>query len=106
MKDDAPPSALSTTLTLIALLMLASLSLCLSVGNIGHHQMVVALTIATIKASLIASVFMRLAKAPASMRLALLLAAVLTVIFITFITEDIWTRPGHAAMQGTEGGAP
>lgn len=73
-------------LTWLALVALATLSLLVSSGP-G-----LALAIATVKAVLVATVFMHLAKDRATHRIALILAVVFVAILILGVLADVGTR--------------
>lgn len=73
-------------LTWLALVALATLSLLVSSGP-G-----VALAIATVKAVLVAAIFMHLASDRASHRIALILAAVFFALLIVGVLADVGTR--------------
>jgi caa(3)-type oxidase subunit IV len=78
--------------TLAALLALATASLLASRHDLGGAQAAVALGIAGLKAVRVALVFMGLARARASLRIALLVALLLTSALILLVAMDVATR--------------
>ena len=91
--SEEPASARAATCALGVLLLLATASLVFSVSGPPEFQMSVSLLIAGLKALLIAAVFMGLARARTSMRLALLIALIMTLVLLVFVGGDVWTRP-------------
>ena len=92
--NDEPASARACTIAYVVLLVLAAASFAAAVGGLRTGQATVAMTIAAAKALLIAWVFMGLRRAPASMRLVLLLAVALTAVLLLFVGGDMWVRSG------------
>jgi cytochrome c oxidase subunit 4 len=76
----------------LALLALWASSWALSYAHLGSWSFAVALTIAAVKAVIVALVFMELIDAPASSNAALVAAAVLIAVLFTLTLLDIHTR--------------
>jgi cytochrome c oxidase subunit 4 len=92
MNDRVPFGERIVTLVFIGLLALATTSLLLSSHHLGSGQLPVALGIAGIKAALITLVFIGVARARASMIIAVVLAVVMSCSMIGLILMDITTR--------------
>src|ERR1700744_1789714 len=78
--------------TLVALLGLATASLVVSQWHLGAAQMPAGLAIAALKIALVALVFMGMAKARNSQRLALIIATLLIISLVMFASLDVITR--------------
>ena len=86
-------------LTGLVLLALFGLSLALSYFDLGRAALPVALTIAAVKAALVAWIFMELSKASASIRLAVVAATTLLAVLIGFVVTDLETRDAPAVIS-------
>jgi len=84
-----PATYLKTLLTLLAL---SFLTFGLSFVRMGAWSVVVAMSIAFAKASIVAVVFMHLRQHGASDRAAILLGLTLALLLITFAALDVATR--------------
>lgn len=90
--------------TFAALVLLAVLSLALSFADLEAWAMPVAITIATIKALLVALVFMHLVEQPSANSFVVLSAVALVVLLVGLVVADVETRPTKGATQD-EGGS-
>ena len=86
----ASPRAL--TLTLVALLVLAGLSLVLRFAHLGSYGFLAALVIAVVKAVLVALVFMELWQEKPSARFAFAAGLSLFALLLALVVADILTR--------------
>jgi cytochrome c oxidase subunit 4 len=77
---------------LVVLLALAGLSWALALVPLGGFGVYVALGIATAKASLVALFFMELADAPATLRIAAVLAPSLVALLVGLALADVLSR--------------
>ena len=87
-------SLLGYGLTFVALIVLSGLTLGAAFLELGRWGMVVSLSIAGIKALLIALFFMHLVEQPAANRFAALTAVLLAGLLVGLMVVDIATRPG------------
>ncbi len=87
-------SAIGLTLTLVALLVLAGVSLALRYAHLGAFGFPVALLIASAKAGLVAVFFMEILVERVTVRLAMSTGIVLLGILLSLIAADILTREG------------
>ena len=85
-------SARPLVLTLVALLLLAGLSLVLSRFDLGSLGYVVALGIAVVKAALVAVFFMELLHEAAASHLAVAVGVTLFAMLVALLAADIVTR--------------
>jgi cytochrome c oxidase subunit 4 len=86
------PSARALVLNLLALLLLAGLSLVLSRIDLGPFGYPVALGIAVVKAGLVAVFFMEILHERASVRLAIGTGVSLVCLLLALIVADLLTR--------------
>lgn len=86
------PSARALTLNLIALLVLAGLSLVLRFAHLGGYSFLAALLIATIKAALVAIVFMELLHEKPTVRFAIATGVTLFALLVVLVLADVLTR--------------
>ena len=85
-------SALGLTLALLALLVLAGLSLALRFANLGTLGMGVALLIATAKACIILVFFMEILAERATVRFAFATGVSLFALLLALVVADVLTR--------------
>lgn len=86
------PSTRTYLLTWLALLALAVVTFGLSQFDLGSLQVLIALVIAAVKATLIALFFMGLARERGSIPIAVGLWLALLAILISLTAADVWTR--------------
>lgn len=85
-------SARGLTLTLVALLSLAGLSLALRYAHLGTFGVPVALLIAAVKAALVAVFFMEILVEHVTVRFAMSTGIILLGILLALIAADVVTR--------------
>jgi cytochrome c oxidase subunit 4 len=86
------PSARTLTYNVVALLVLAGLSLGLRFVHLGPFNFAAALGIATLKAVLVAVFFMEIVREKATVRLAFAAGLSLFVLLLFFVVADVLTR--------------
>ncbi len=86
------PSPRALTYTLIALLVLAGLSLALRFAHLGGFSFLAALLIAVIKASLVAVVFMEFLHEKPTVRFAFATGLSLFALLVVLLVADVLTR--------------
>jgi cytochrome c oxidase subunit 4 len=86
------PSARALTATLVALLLLAGISLALRFAHLGSFGFLAALLIAVVKAVLVAIVFMELWHEKPSARLAFAAGLSLFALLLALVVADVLTR--------------
>jgi cytochrome c oxidase subunit 4 len=96
-------SARGLAYTLLALLLLAALSLALRFAQLGSFSFPVALGIAVLKALLVAIFFMELLTERATVRFAFVTGLALFALMLTLVIADVLTRspPVLTAPPGT-----
>lgn len=85
-------TARAYTLAFVALLVLTAVSFGVSMVDLGHFGVPVALAIATVKATVVALIFMHLLKAPFAYRITLVLGIAFMLLLIAFTMLDLLTR--------------
>ncbi len=97
------PSARALTLNLLALLLLAGLSLVLRFAHLGSFSFLAALLIAVIKAVLVAIFFMELFHEKVTTRIAFAAALSLFALMLVLVIADVLTRaiPPFQSPPGT-----
>jgi cytochrome c oxidase subunit 4 len=89
---DRGPSAKALFAVLVALLVLAGISLALRFAHIGSYSFPVALGIAAIKAVLVALFFMELIHEKGTVRFAILTGVSLFTLLMVLVVADVLTR--------------
>jgi cytochrome c oxidase subunit 4 len=87
-------SARGLLLTLVALLLLAGLSLALRFAHLGGWGYAVGLGIAVVKAALVGVFFMEILVEKAAVRLAFATCVVLLALLLALVLADVVTRAG------------
>jgi cytochrome c oxidase subunit 4 len=85
-------SARGLLATLVALMLLAGLSLALRFAHLGELGLLVAMAIAAVKAVLVGLIFMELAFEKPSMRFALAVGLALVAVLLSLMIADVTTR--------------
>lgn len=86
------PSALALTINLVALLVLAAVSLALRYAHLGDFGFLAALGIAVVKTILVAVFFMELAREKPSVHFAVVAGVALFALLLLLVVGDILTR--------------
>lgn len=97
--SDKHTSGRGYVLTWIGLLVLTALSYLASLVDVGPWDMTVALGIATVKAILVALIFMHLLEGHFTDRMVLLLSLAFVIILTALMIGDIATRHTFPAIQ-------
>jgi cytochrome c oxidase subunit 4 len=86
------PSTRTLTVTLVALLLLAGVSLALRFAHLGSYGFLAALLIAVVKAVVVAIVFMELGHEKPSARFAFAAGLSLFALLLVLVVADVLTR--------------
>ena len=85
------------------MLVLTGLTFALSFARLGSLDIVAALSIASIKAALVAAFFMHLYERPGATRLVPLVSCLFVVLLVALTVADVMTRDGPGAWPPDQG---
>jgi cytochrome c oxidase subunit IV len=92
MTESSQPSALTYVIVWFVLAGLATVSLLVSYAPLGDWNVIVAFTIATLKAALVFGFFMHLRHGPPLHRIVIVVAMCFVVLIILGVLADVATR--------------